>query len=619
MTIITEEKFVDLVKQAEYEANQNLKSYNIKLTLFALLGYAVILLLFLLLMGLAGGLIATALFSTGLFILLIKKKIIVAILLAMWILIKALWVRFTPPKGYILKREEAPKLFAELDSLRKELKSLKIHEVILNTSLNASVTQHPRLGVLGWQKNYLILGYRLLLTLSPEQMRSVVAHEFGHLSLNHSRFAGWIYRIRLTWERIMYAFENTQSWGAILMSKFFQWYSPKFRAYSFVLARKSEYEADTISAKLTSPSTAADALINLYTIASFLDEKYWKEYINFADELPHPPHEPYKGFSDFLQRYSIENDIVQKKLQEELSIQTHYFNTHPSLNDRLIALNVAPRLPIFSRINAAHSWLESSNEKLMHYFDKEWINENIRAWQDRYEYAHNAKEKIQQFSSKELISLSDEDLWKYAYWSHEFISVESAFELFLAFELRNPENIDATYFIGKYLLNNGDEGGIKYLSIARQSEYYIDEVWNLVYNFLIANNKQEEATEWWNECEHLNKINLLAKDERDSLKKIDTFIYPEINDALLNEVVENLIKNKKIKNAWLCEKEVKYFPEDQVYVIAYASKGIVFSEQKLQKMIADNLHVNGTFFIINKYQNLKPLFKKVKKIGRKII
>lgn len=58
--------------------------------------------------------------------------------------------------------------------------------------------QHARLGVLGWHVNYLILGLPLMQAVSPEQFRAIVAHELGHLSRNHSRFAGWIYRVRLT-------------------------------------------------------------------------------------------------------------------------------------------------------------------------------------------------------------------------------------------------------------------------------------------------------------------------------------------------------------------------------------------------------------------------------------
>lgn len=50
-----------------------------------------------------------------------------------------LWVKFTPPQGYTLTRKEFPALFSELDELSKRLQALKIHEVILDKSLNAAV------------------------------------------------------------------------------------------------------------------------------------------------------------------------------------------------------------------------------------------------------------------------------------------------------------------------------------------------------------------------------------------------------------------------------------------------------------------------------------------------
>ncbi|MFT4584050.1 MAG: Zn-dependent protease with chaperone function [Gammaproteobacteria bacterium] len=145
-----------------------------------------------------GGVLAVSIYSTALLIILIKKKLIFLIVPAIWILTKSLWVKLEAPGGYRLAKKNCPQLFEEIDSLRRSLKALKIHEVILTADLNAAISQTPRLEVFGWQKNTLILGLELLLTLSPEQARAVVAHEFGHLSGNHSRFAGWIYRIRQT-------------------------------------------------------------------------------------------------------------------------------------------------------------------------------------------------------------------------------------------------------------------------------------------------------------------------------------------------------------------------------------------------------------------------------------
>lgn len=97
MAINTEEDFIALVKKAEQDAENDPTSYTTKPALFAILGYLVIFLVLAALIGLAGGLVASAMFSTTLFILLLKKKLIIAIAAGIWVLLRALWVKLTPP------------------------------------------------------------------------------------------------------------------------------------------------------------------------------------------------------------------------------------------------------------------------------------------------------------------------------------------------------------------------------------------------------------------------------------------------------------------------------------------------------------------------------------------
>jgi Zn-dependent protease with chaperone function len=200
---MTEDDFIQLVQKAEQDAEKNIKGYRGKLLLFAGLGYGVIFLILFSLVLLIGGTLGTAFVSTTLFLLLLKKKLIIVLAIVVWILLKAVWVKFEEPSGYVLEKKRFPKLFAAIDDLRQQLKSLPIHQVILTPELNAAVVQTPRLGIFGWHKNSLIVGLELLLILSAEEMRAVLAHELGHLSGNHSRFNGWIYRVRIMWQKVM--------------------------------------------------------------------------------------------------------------------------------------------------------------------------------------------------------------------------------------------------------------------------------------------------------------------------------------------------------------------------------------------------------------------------------
>ena len=82
-------------------------------------------------------------------------------------IVKGLWVRLEPPQGLPLKQGDAPALFSLLEELRQKLNCAPFHEVLLVPEHNAAVVQIPRLGILGWHKNYLLIGLPLLHTFLP--------------------------------------------------------------------------------------------------------------------------------------------------------------------------------------------------------------------------------------------------------------------------------------------------------------------------------------------------------------------------------------------------------------------------------------------------------------------
>lgn len=619
MSSISEEEFIQLVRKAEQETATNPRRYLIKLALFAMLGYLVIFGVLLALLGLVGGLVAAAFFSTALIFFLLKKKLIFVILLAIWVLLRALWVRFEPPEGYTLTRKEFPRLFEEIDQLGKQLKALKIHRVILDNQLNAAVIQHPRLGVFGWHRNYLVVGYPLMLTLSPEEMRSVLAHEFGHLSGNHGRFHGWIYRVRLSWIQVMSAFEDGQSWGASLMRKFFNWYSPKFEAYSFALARNNEYEADAIAAELTSPQTAASALVNVYATAPYIDDHYWKSYFQHADKVAEPPFAPFAGLASFLDRNPLTREEMKGRIGAEMQVETHYANTHPSLRDRLQNLGQQPPEVATPEVSAADAWLGESGRQVMSDFDQQWLARNSDAWRERFEYVANAREQLQELEGRSPAELSSEELWNYACWSREFVSDDKALPLFQAFQKRDPEALGCAFYIGCILLQRGDEAGLEHLALARTSPNLIGDCARLGYQFLQDKEKEAEADAWWQASLDQQDIFIAAQQERQSVGPKDTLVQPEISAELLEELVANLRRQSKVGRVWLAQKPVRHLPEHPVYILAFKARGWVFSIDKLQARVAEQLDVEGDFFVVCKSGDGKSLAKKVIKKGRRIV
>ena len=620
MAIESETEFVSLIKQAEQEAKADPQRYNIKLALFGVLGYVVIYTVLILLVALTGGMVALAFASTAVFILLLKQKLIFAVIFAIWLLLRALWVKFDPPSGYELNRADFPKLFAGIDELSKRLKALKIDRVILDNSMNASVVQHPRLGVLGWHENVLIIGVQLLLALSPREMVSVLAHEFGHLSGNHSRFAGWIYRIRLTWSRVMQAFEQTESWGAALMRRFFDWYAPKFAAYSFALARSNEYEADSIAAALTSPATATKALVNVYATIPYLEEKYWQEFFLQADQYPKPPHAPFEGLANFILTNPLPRKEMLERIKTEMLVETHYADTHPSLKERVEALGAPPQFPQAPELNAAKAWLGERYSEIMFSFDNQWLEANSDVWHQRFKYVTNAKSKLEDYRYQRPEQLDDEALWNYANWSHEFISAEKALPLFKGYLERHPGHTEASLYVGLLLLDKKDEEGIKYLEIARENPDLIEQASQAGYQFLLDQEREEEAETWWQASLERNEEHARIFYEKNNLDPVaDEFVSPSVSGSMLAELKVTLGGNKNVGKVWLAEKIIRDNPGSPVYVIAVTVKGFVFNHEKLQQELAESLTMEEDFFVICKAGDGKVLAKKVISQGLRVI
>lgn len=173
-----------------------------------------------------------------------------------YVLIKSLWVRFAPPDGLRLKPEDAPELFREVERMRTALNCSPVHEVVLDGDFNAAMSQVPRFGIFGGYRNTLLLGAPLMRMASPEQFKSVIAHELGHLSHRHGTFGIWIYRVEATWERLAEQLSQGEAGGAALFRKFANWFMPRLSAWSFAERRQAEYEADRAAVEMTSARAA---------------------------------------------------------------------------------------------------------------------------------------------------------------------------------------------------------------------------------------------------------------------------------------------------------------------------------------------------------------------------
>jgi Zn-dependent protease with chaperone function len=176
--------FESLVSQMEQLAREKPKPYRRRVFLLAALGYAYLIVVVVVLLGLTAAAIASV---SKIGILGGKLTAVVGVLLIA--VVRGLWVRLKPPSGEVVTSADAPELFRLLNALRVRLKTAPIHVVLITPAFSAGVAQVPRFGLFGWHRNYLILGLPFMKALTVEQFKSVLAHEMGHLCHGHTRVA----------------------------------------------------------------------------------------------------------------------------------------------------------------------------------------------------------------------------------------------------------------------------------------------------------------------------------------------------------------------------------------------------------------------------------------------
>lgn len=194
---MTKDEFDALIARLEIQAARDPAAYQRRVTLLALLGNVYLGALLLVIVAI---LIALAAYVMVLKAIGVKLFLVVSAFLVT--VFRALWIRVSAPVGREVHRHEAPDLFAMIEALGRELQAPHFHHAVIDDEMNAAVAQVSRLGVFGWYRNHLVIGLPLMKSLTIEQFKAALAHEFGHLARGHGRVGNWIYCQRLRWLRL---------------------------------------------------------------------------------------------------------------------------------------------------------------------------------------------------------------------------------------------------------------------------------------------------------------------------------------------------------------------------------------------------------------------------------
>jgi heat shock protein HtpX len=247
------------------------------------------------------------------------------------------------PHGVRVTKDDQPRLLAMIDEEARTTGARAPDEVYATLEVNASVTEARG-------RRIMMIGVPLLHITSERGMRGIIAHEFGHYAGGDTRLGPWVWR---TYDGVARTIDyltdddGDDGWTQRAVRQPFIWYGNAFMRITAAIKRRQEFAADQMAARSAGRDAFTEALRRIHAYGPSFDA-YWENEVAAvlrAGRRPPVVH----GFGEYLR-----SDMIDKASREFLEAQmkeeTDRYDSHPSLSERLAALEACePGAPDDSR------------------------------------------------------------------------------------------------------------------------------------------------------------------------------------------------------------------------------------------------------------------------------
>ncbi len=499
------------------------------------------------------------------------------------------------PTGRRLLKADAPELFARLATLRQTLQANPIHAVYLTPDLNASISQQPRLGILGWWRNRLHLGLPMLETLGQAEFETVLAHELAHHSRRHGRMIHWLYRLRQSWEQLFASLQQNGVQGEVSFRTLSAWfgrhYWPRFNAHAFVLSRVYEYEADRIAASLTTRDAACAALQQTAIVARVYNQTFWPAMEVLAQQEEKPPKDLVARFCTYLEAELATPGKAEALLQPELQSISTNADTHPCLRERLAALGwkggSLPAKP--ESRSAAESLLGASVEPLRKTVNLLWqshLGEQWSLWHRKAAFLRCQLGALRTANPE----ATAENLWDEASLHFDLGEKPNAEALLHDILRLQPNAPSATYALGRLLVEREDPAGAALLEEAIRLE---PDCTAPACGLLLQHYQQQGDAEAIRQTAiRLDRYEQRASTGWSDLSAISTKdrLAPHgLSEAELAPLRKALAAHPAIRSARLVRKEFSYPVRQPVFLLCLHTRRFWWRRMEKEKALIDAL------------------------------
>jgi Zn-dependent protease with chaperone function len=619
------ESFDRLVAKLESSAAAHPGLYHAKVVTLALLGFTYLAVLFLISLAVLAGSVALVILKPS----AAKLGIILGIAsgLICWSVLRACWTRFPKPEGIRVTAADFPELHQMVGEIRAELKAPPVHSILIDGQMNAAIMQNPRLGLFGWYRNYLLLGLPLLRSLSVDQARSVIAHELGHLSGQHGRISAWIYRVRSMWAEVANRMAQSGR-GRVAVAPFLRWYVPFFNAYSFVLARAHEYQADQAAVRIAGADAAGKALLRVNVVCRHTDERFWPAFQRSMFQSAAPP-------SGYMAEFARSCATVPpaegaRWVGEAVMTSTNRVDTHPCLRERLIAMGYphAERAremgpPPHPYRHAAKAWLGERENEVANEIDERWAKSVALVWAEHHKETVEQRKRLGELTAKQSGEpLQANELYEIADLTNRLEGEDRARPLLEEVVTKYPEHAVALFTLGCIKLDEDDASGEEFLQRAmRIDPAATTAVHERLFLFHDRHGRRGQAQAADKQAWERSQVEALAEAER-AQAPVRLPLHPHgLPAQTIEKVRAVLARHQAVSRADIVRVETKHLPELPFYLVT-VKVGVSWwtlrtqgADAKLVNELAQELDMLPSYLVIMAKGPYAKLARKAAKIA----
>lgn len=246
--------------------------------------------------------------------------------------------------GLQATEEDQPRLFAELAAVAREIDTRMVDRVFLVPGSVVAVSQEGvgPFGLFGHRKRVLHLGVSILPWLTRDEFRSILAHEYAHFSRHDPFVYRFVFQVSNTLANSMAVMKAAA--GALNhVNPFYAFYWLYLRGYALLSAgysRSREFLADRRAVLAYGKEPFISGLRKICQEGDMFE---YFAYSNTAQMLTEGKaflnvFDCYREFRE--QPESVEHRI--KSLQQILETKSTWFDSHPTLDERIAAADSFP-------------------------------------------------------------------------------------------------------------------------------------------------------------------------------------------------------------------------------------------------------------------------------------